>query len=56
MPKANIATPFNFREGGKISAYKKGEQDLTDAAHAHAVANGFLVKPKAESKEPVGEK
>ena len=47
---------FNFREGGKISAYKKGEQDLTDAAHAHAVANGFLVKPKAESKEPVGEK
>lgn len=56
MPKANVAAPFNFREGGKVSAYKKGEQDLTDAANAHAEANGFLVKPKAESKEPAGDK
>jgi hypothetical protein len=49
MPKTNIATPFNFREGGKVEYFKKGEQELTPAAHAHATANGFLVKTKPEA-------
>lgn len=57
MPKANVATPFNFREGGKVGHFKKGEQELTPAAHAHATANGFLVKTKPEAAAPAtGEK
>lgn len=54
MPKANVATPFNFREGGKVEHFKKGEQELTPAAYAHANANGFLVKakPEAAAKAP----
>lgn len=49
MPKANVATPFNFREGGKVEHFKEGEQELTPAAYAHANANGFLVKAKSEA-------
>jgi hypothetical protein len=49
MPKATVATPFNFREGGKVEHFKKGEQELTPAAHAHAAANDFLVKAKPEA-------
>jgi hypothetical protein len=54
MPKATVATPFNFREGGKVKNISKGEQELTAAAHAHAEANGFLAKPKATAKEVDG--
>ena len=52
MPKANVATPFNFRQGGKVEHFKKGEQELTPAAHNHATANGFLVKAKPEATAP----
>lgn len=51
MPKATVVTPFNFREGGKVTTIGKGEQDLTSAAHAHAEASGFLAKPKPAPKE-----
>jgi hypothetical protein len=54
MPKATVATPFNFREGGKVKTIGKGEQELTAAAHAHAAANGFLAKPKPVAKEVDG--
>lgn len=57
MPKASVVTPFNFREGGKVGHIKKGEQELTPAAHAHATAHGFLAKAKPEASAPVsGEK
>lgn len=49
MPKANVTTPFNFRQGGKVEHYKKGEQELPAAAHSHAEANGFLAKAKKET-------
>lgn len=52
MPKANVATPFNFRQGGKVEHFKKGEQELTPATHSHATANGFLVKAKPEATAP----
>lgn len=51
MPKATVATPFNFREGGKVINIGKGEQVLTASAHAHAQAHGFLAKPKPADKE-----
>ena len=53
MPKATVQVPFNFREGGQVEHIPKGEQELTPAAHAHASANGFLAKPKADPKAPV---
>lgn len=53
MPKANVAIPFNFREGGKVEHFQKGEQELTSAAHTHATANGFLAKAKPEATAPV---
>lgn len=51
MPKATVVKPFNFREGGKVKTIGKGEQELTAAAHAHAEASGFLLKPKPAGKE-----
>ncbi|WP_312247302.1 hypothetical protein [Stutzerimonas nitrititolerans] len=50
MPKANVKTAFTFREGGKVKLYKKGDQELTAAALAHAKAHGFVPVPKAEPK------
>ncbi|ERI54097.1 hypothetical protein N878_02770 [Pseudomonas sp. EGD-AK9] len=44
-PKATHA--FTFREGGKVTVYKKG-QELSGAALAHAQANGFAPKPEPE--------
>jgi hypothetical protein len=51
-PKAIHA--FTFREGGKVTLYKKG-QELSGAALVYAQANGFAPKPdhekpKAEAK------
>ena len=48
MPKANVKTAFTFREGGKAKLYKQGDQELTEAALAHALAEGFVPKPKEE--------
>ncbi|MGE6790890.1 hypothetical protein ACQKFS_02555 [Pseudomonas guineae] len=56
MPKANVATPFNFREGGKVGHFKKGEQELTPAALTHAFANRFLVEPEPEAAPAPGKK
>jgi hypothetical protein len=56
MPKANVETPFNFREGGRVQHFKKGEQELTPAALAHAYANRFLVEPKPEAAAGPGKK
>lgn len=44
-PKATKA--FTFREGGKVKLYEKG-QELSGAALAHALANGFAPKPEPE--------
>jgi hypothetical protein len=51
MPKATVTTPFNYREGGIVKNYGRGEQDLTESALAHAEANGLIAKPKAEKKD-----
>jgi len=57
MPKVAVDKPFTFREGGKVKLYKKGEQELTAAALAHAQANGFVAKAKEEKPkaEPAAE-
>lgn len=44
-PKATKA--FTFREGGKVTLYKKG-QELSGAALAHAQAHDFAPKPEPE--------
>ncbi len=47
MSTTKAEKAFTFREGGKVTLYKKGA-DLSGAALAHAQANGFAPKPKAE--------
>lgn len=47
MSTTKAEKAFTFREGGKAVLYKKGD-DLAGAALAHAQANGFAPKPKAE--------
>lgn len=54
MPKVTVKTSFTFKEGGKAKLYKKGGNDLTAAALAHAHEHGFVEKP--ESEKPKVEK
>lgn len=58
MPKITVTEPFNFAHGPDVKHYAKGEQDVPPAVAAHAEANGFIAKPKAqaEAAAPVGAK
>lgn len=47
MSTTKAEKAFTFREGGKVKLYEKGAE-LSGAALAHAQANGFAPKPKAE--------
>ena len=53
MPKQNVTAPFNWNAGGKVVAYKTGEQNLPPEVAAHASKHGFVAKPAtATAKQP----
>lgn len=54
MSTTKAEKAFTFREGGKVTLYKK-DDELSGAALAHAQANGFAPKPKPKEVKPQAE-
>lgn len=50
MPKHTVREAFHFASGGTTKRYVKGEQELPQNVLDHAIAHGFVDKPKPSVK------